>query len=267
MLCSPVRRRSICKLEFVELLLDLVRQRHLQSRTIGAYTSSRRGAKAQSSCASGRCCVRRSRLHLGPYASALGSRVSSTVEPQFLVAEQRCAFRAAFEPGTQFCSHHRVAFEPDPQLRSVTHPQHAATDIAAFSFDDGPAHWHFAGSYIGAHCQPAHCCTDCGGCAVGENSNCFPYSCAIGPIKHSHNRGGDSGTLFRAGLHGTICGARERGTFCRARERGALCRARERGALCRAHKHVAFSYANAWACGRSSEPGSYVDGRSDLTGP
>ena len=72
MLCSPVRRRSICKLELMELLLDLVRQRHLQSRTIGAYTSSRRGAKAQSSCASGRCCVRRSRLHLGPYASAFG---------------------------------------------------------------------------------------------------------------------------------------------------------------------------------------------------
>ena len=163
MLCSPVRRRSICKLEFVELLLDLVRQRHLQSRAIGAYTSSRRGATAQSSCASGRCCVRRSRLHLGPYASALGSRVSSTVEPQFLVAEQRCAFRAAFEPGTQFCSHHRVAFEPDSQLRSVTLPQHAAADIAAFSFDDGPAHWYCASSYIGAHCQPAHCCTDCGG--------------------------------------------------------------------------------------------------------
>ena len=151
MLCSPVRRRSICKLEFVELLLDLVRQRHLQSRTIGAYTSCRCGANSESSRASRSSCVRRSRLHLGPYASALGSRVSSTVEPQFLVAEQRCAFRAAFEPGTQFCSHHRVAFESDSQLRSVTHPQHAATDIAAFSFDDGPAHWHFAGSYIGTH--------------------------------------------------------------------------------------------------------------------
>jgi hypothetical protein len=235
LLCPTVRRRSIYKLEFLELLLDVVRQRHFQSGAIGAYTSCRCGANSESNRAIRSSCVRHSRLHLGPYASALGSRVSSTVEPHSLVAEQHCAFGAAFEPGAQFCSLHRVAFEPYSQLRSVTHPHYAATDIAAHSFDDSPAHWQFAGSYIGTHCQSANCRTYCVGCAVGENANCA-YSCAIGPIKHSHNRGGDSDTLFRAGLHDTLCGARECGTFCRARERGTFCRARERGTLCRARE-------------------------------